>query len=43
MAIIKFLLKKKGRKGRKKVIEKDRCIFIILGERGYGHGWKRED
>jgi hypothetical protein len=36
--VTKFLLKKEGRKGRKKVIEKDCCIFLIFGEGGYVNG-----
>jgi hypothetical protein len=36
--VTRFLLKKKGRRGRKKVIEKDCRIFIIFGEGGYDNG-----
>jgi len=32
--VTRFLLKKEGRRGRKKVIEKDHRIFIIFGRRG---------
>jgi len=36
--VTRFLLKKKGRKGRKKVIDTDGCILIIFGEGGSVHG-----
>jgi hypothetical protein len=38
--VTRFLLKREGRRGRKKVIEKECRIFIIFWEGGYDNGRK---